>query len=80
MVVPCMLDFTNANVTGSTKTNTCRTTSPTIVRVDDRLEHRIRNLVVAVNRELAVFSTEKGLVQLKHRFSLAVFVLGTTVG
>lgn len=75
-----MLEFTNANVTGSTKINTCRTTNPTIGRVDDRLGHRIRNLVVAVNRELAVFSTGKSRVQLKHRLSLAVFILGTTVG
>lgn len=65
-----MFNFTNANVTGSTKTNTCRTTSPTIVRADARLGHRVRSLVVAVNRELAVFSTEKSRVQLKHKFSL----------
>lgn len=53
--------------------------SPTIVRVGDRLGRRIRSLVVAVNRELAVSFTEKSR-QLKHRFSYAVFVLSTTVG
>lgn len=74
-----MPNFTNANVTGSTKINTCRTTSPTTVRVGDRLGHRIKNLVVAVNRELAVSSIEKSR-QLKHRFSHAVYVLSMTVG
>lgn len=75
-----VVHLSNSCVAGSTKTSICRMASPTIVRVADRLGHRIRNLVVAVNRELAVSSTEKSPLQPKHSCSLAVLVLGTTIG